>query len=1330
AETCNATDDDCDGLIDEGFPVGQVCARGQGVCAAEGRFRCTEAGEAACDAAVIEPGVEACNDLDDDCDGVVDNGGVCPDLEPPELAVEWAPPQADPGVEVTLRVTASDRLGAVASLEATVNGEAVALDEAGEATFIPPAPGRYTATAVAVDDSGNRAEASAGLPVRDPDDITRPDVFITAPEDTTRLDTQAVEIRARLLDDNFDRYEVQVGPDGQVWETVATGVGGGDDVAVATLDPTLYAPGFLFVRVTGWDLSGNSLWHQISLVVPDGISVGESKYDFRDFSVPLQGLPLIIDRGYDSRRRLEVGDFGHGWRLSREDVVVVEDLQSNVMVALPDGRREVFAIAYNIFPLFPIGSFDFVAPPGVTSTLEAADSCAVVNRPEGVICMFSGRSPAATISNYVLTTAQGDRYEIHDQDGLRRLTDAEGHVLSITDDRIASSAGLAFDFERDDQGRITRIVDPNGNAMTYAYDEAGDLVAVTDQAGGVQRYSYAEGHRLVSVTGPDGHPLMRTEYDAEGRKAREVDALGHAVTYAHDRDGRREVVTDRRGHQTVYEYDAQGRVLRRTDALGHTLESTYDDDGRLVAESDANGGAWAYTLDALGNRTQITSPAGQIYEYEYSPLGKPTVYRTPLGAEIEQAYDAQGRLVTWRSAEGGEVTLEYDAQGRRSALIDAEGGRTTYAYDEAGNVARIEGPDGLVRAYAYDAMGNLLSMTDDQGFRSEIEYDAVGRITGYVDAEGQRHAFTRDGMGRLLGYTDPEGRTKGWRYTPRGLLAQVTDGLGQSTRYAYDPEGDLVAVTDALGRERTFERDAGGRITRRVDALGQASEYGYDLAGRLVRRVDRDGVETTFAYSRGDQLIGQTTVDGEARTFEFDAAGRMIAAAVDGFERRFSYDGDDRLVGASFPGGEAVALTYDLQGRPVQIAAPGGDTAYTYDHQGRVRAIADPAGRSVQLTRDGDGRLLTQRLPGQVVVTYTYDRVGRPLSWQVTRVGVVLDGAERTYDASGRLVREARHAGPVRMLDYDAAGQLEREALADDDGRLLREVRFGYDAVGNRVSRTTLDGVQVAEYDANDRLLTDGRFRYTWTAEGRLRTRTDLETGVVEGFDYDGEGRKVGWSREGASLETPRDALGLPRARVVDGVETTLIPVLGDVSAELGPQGVRRHVYGDQIDQVVASLGPAGDRYYVLDPRGDVVAVFDAAGDVVRRHLYAGFGQTWQGAELGDFVAVPDGAFGFGGRPYEAGAGLYDFRDRHYDPATGRFIQPDPLAGHPSMPRTQHGYLYGLNDPHRYRDPTGRTAAISYAFRAAQFVLGSGTSTPNYYEMMGSMIGFFHGFAG
>ncbi len=70
-EDCNLVDDDCDGVVDQGDPGGgAACATGNATCSA-GTRHCV-AGTLVCDAAT--GAVETCDGVDNDCDGVIDDG--------------------------------------------------------------------------------------------------------------------------------------------------------------------------------------------------------------------------------------------------------------------------------------------------------------------------------------------------------------------------------------------------------------------------------------------------------------------------------------------------------------------------------------------------------------------------------------------------------------------------------------------------------------------------------------------------------------------------------------------------------------------------------------------------------------------------------------------------------------------------------------------------------------------------------------------------------------------------------------------------------------------------------------------------------------------------------------------------------------------------------------------------------------------------------------------------------------------------------------------------------------------------------------------------------
>lgn len=89
-EVCNGLDDDCDGIDDNGFPVGDACTNGQvGACLVNGTVICDPTNSdgdgdfVQCTAFPVPPGTEICNGFDDDCDGLIDENPAADPLPAP-----------------------------------------------------------------------------------------------------------------------------------------------------------------------------------------------------------------------------------------------------------------------------------------------------------------------------------------------------------------------------------------------------------------------------------------------------------------------------------------------------------------------------------------------------------------------------------------------------------------------------------------------------------------------------------------------------------------------------------------------------------------------------------------------------------------------------------------------------------------------------------------------------------------------------------------------------------------------------------------------------------------------------------------------------------------------------------------------------------------------------------------------------------------------------------------------------------------------------------------------------------------------------------------------
>lgn len=78
AELCNNIDDDCNGRVDDGFERdGTKCFAGEGECRAEGTYACSPDGsQSVCSATAKPPSAEVCDNKDNDCDGQIDDGDL------------------------------------------------------------------------------------------------------------------------------------------------------------------------------------------------------------------------------------------------------------------------------------------------------------------------------------------------------------------------------------------------------------------------------------------------------------------------------------------------------------------------------------------------------------------------------------------------------------------------------------------------------------------------------------------------------------------------------------------------------------------------------------------------------------------------------------------------------------------------------------------------------------------------------------------------------------------------------------------------------------------------------------------------------------------------------------------------------------------------------------------------------------------------------------------------------------------------------------------------------------------------------------------------------
>lgn len=845
----------------------------------------------------------------------------------------------------------------------------------------------------------------------------------------------------------------------------------------------------------------------------------------------------------------------------------------------------------------------------------------------------------------------------------------------------------------------TRQTRPYSNPLTLTnsittsatYNQYGMPLTTTDANANVTAITYG------SVGGPGGNvtDLYPTQTviaygTAVARTSSAVyDFYTGLVTVATDVDNNLSVVT---------EYDDLGRPTKLRNAAGTALESwvrtEYDDvNRRVVVRSD---------LDAVGDGRKIAIQ-------HFDQLARVRLIRTLENAAVEDpANETHGIKVETRYKTVAGYTYQLTSNPFRAATAAAETdptmGWTLSTAWSSGRRSEVETFSGSGLPTAFSG-----SNTNSTGI---VRTDIDAERTLVTDQAGKKRISNTNALGQLkevweiLGASETgsesvsfpntsiaHGFKTTYSYDPLNSLTTVTQG-SQTRTFTYSSLSRLLSAANLESGTISYDYDPNGNLTGKTDGRGVVTNYVYDQLNRVTDRTytspsptpsnyqPTPGVE--YSYSLTAPSVGKLIkVESSVSTTEytgFDILGRVTAhkQTTDGtdYTTAYTYNVSGALIEQTYPSGRVVKNTLDVDGSLSQVQSRRSGETYRNFANG---FIYNPAG-AVTTMRMGNGKwentvFNSRRQPTMISLgngvasqnllklEYGYGTTqnnGNVLSQTITVPGVTQPFVQAyTYDSLNRLAdaTETQNSSQTwkQTFSYDRYGNRNFNTSGINTTTLPQN--FDPDIYNPTISTSNnrFNSGQGYTYDSSGNTTADAEGRaFVYDAENKQIEVLESSVTIGEYF-YDGEGKRV--------------------KKVGPAGETTVF--VYDAGGKLI----------GEYSTVVQSGSNAMTVFTTNDPLSSPRISTDSLGNVVSRHDYHPFGDEIVRANYGSDTIRKR----FTGYERDGETGLDFAQARYYATQQGRFNSPDLFLGSGRIvnPQTWNRYVYVLNNPLIFTDPTG-----------------------------------------
>jgi len=645
---------------------------------------------------------------------------------------------------------------------------------------------------------------------------------------------------------------------------------------------------------------------------------------------------------------------------------------------------------------------------------------------------------------------------------------------------ITDAMGRAMTLTYDQYGNVLTQTNNLGHTTTYSQYTTSGIPRLTTYPNGLQRKLTLDANQQVTKmeVGTDNSHWRTTTFTYDQRGLLTEKWLPNYAFFSYRYDNAKRLISIGDGFgQIKYEYDEYSRIVKETTVVQErpdfpappdkVKEYTYDEFGRVMQEKTNPYWIVSYNYDTEGNVTQIQAPDLQK-DFTYDEFNQIT------REDVQTTYST-GETPT-------QTNHTYYSNGLLKSASDERNVTTVYRYNGFGELIQTQSPDAGVQTIQRNKNGEVTKVTDGRGVETQIVRDGLGRVvqkemTPTVSSASlmpspQHQTFVYDncpnGTGLLCSVANYSG-TQTYMYNFWGDVVERTTipagtSLNFTVKYDYDNRGMLEKIEYPSGRwnQRMYENKkltisrmftaytgvlSNGQpysSTYMLMALNAAKNYPLSDVFRWSSNYTGETSHEYDTYGNITKLVTPTMQDSgtlpnsleplKSRSYQYSWPHTMIytrSTGADGvYENNFYYHSTKGYLTRTF---------MQLYIQPVGGFGFSNELDYYYEYDlagNRTRKKQDntPEGTTNYVYATNSNRLTSIIQPFVGTESFEYDNAGN----------IVADNTKSyMYDAENRL-RSVTGGVPVS---------------------------FEYNALGQRVKKDGVDGVEYFIYDEQGRIL-------------------------------------------------------------------------------------------------------------------------------------------------------------------------------------------------------------------------------------------------------------------